>query len=281
MSKTQSWLAEIGKRGEAPLNIADAGLRLAALDRPGIIPRITIDRYHHHLKLLASDVAKAGADATTASARAASLRDVLWQKHGYTGDSETCDNPENANLMSVIDRRKGLPVALAILYIHVARAQGWPAEGINFPEHFLIRVEGVNDRAIIDPFNDGRELDAGALRALIKEIAGPEGELQPGFYEPVSDRDILIRLQNNIRLRAFKAGDIPRAVEVLYRLVQLDPGCPEFWYELGMLEAHREHWREGQAALLKCLDALEQRPGGDDMRERIMETLGEIPPNMK
>ena len=277
MTRDQSWLAKIGRGGDAPFDIASVALRLAASDRPGIVS----DRYLNHLQRLAAEVAVIGSRAETASARAEALREILWRKHGYGGDPETYEHPENANLMSVIDRRKGLPVALAIIYIQTARAQGWPAEGINFPGHFLIRVEGIANRTIIDPFNDGRELDAGGLRALVKEMSGPSGELDPSFYEPVSDRDILIRLQNNIRLRAFKAGDIPRAIEVLYRLVALDPAHPEFWYELGMLEIHREHLVPGRKALEKCLAVLNQSPDNDDMRDRILETLGEISANMK
>ena len=109
MTKDQSWLAEIGRCGDAPFDIAEAGLKIAALDRPGIIK----ERYRHHLKILAGAVARAGAGATTATARAKALRDVMWRQHGYTGDIETFNHPENANLMAVIDRRKGLPYARA------------------------------------------------------------------------------------------------------------------------------------------------------------------------
>jgi regulator of sirC expression with transglutaminase-like and TPR domain len=289
MNQWQSWLAEIGRQGDAAFDIAGAALEIAARDREGLeqdqeshsSSGIVIGRYRHHLEVLVADVAREARGALTAKDRARALREGLWRIRGYTGDKENYENIENADLMSVIDRRKGLPVALGIVYLHVARAQGWRAEGINFPSHFLIRLEGAGERVIIDPFNDGLTLDVSALRALVKQTVGAGSELDPRYYEPVSDREILIRLQNNIRMMAFKAGDIPRAVEVLCRLVLLEPELPEFWYELGMLEVHRERFAKGRHALEKCLSLLDRVPGSDDMRLRIVETLGEIISNMK
>src|SRR3546814_18868046 len=78
----------------------------------------------------------------------------------------------NADMMRVIDRRRGLPVALGILYLHGARAQGWPICGLNFPGHFLLRLDLGAERTIIDPFHGGETRDAAALRALLKTMAG-------------------------------------------------------------------------------------------------------------
>lgn len=272
MSDAEAFLAAIGRIDDARIDIAGAALAIAALDRPGII----IGRYQHHLDVIARDVAAVGADAQTADERAGVLRAVMAGRHQYIGDDESYDNLENANLMSVIDRRKGLPVALSILYIHAARAQDWPVEGINFPGHFLVRVQGTGDRAIIDPFQGGKLMSVGELRALVKQVVSPASELDPQFFSAVSDRDILVRLQNNIRARALKAGDIPQAIDVLYRLVQLAPEHIDYWYELGMLELHRERVALGRQALERCLMLLDHRPENDDMRQRVMNALNEI-----
>src|SRR3546814_19645894 len=78
----------------------------------------------------------------------------------------------NANLRRVSDRRRGLPVALGILYLHGARAQGWAICGLNFPGHFLLRLDLGAERSIIAPFNGGQPRDAVALRALLKGKTG-------------------------------------------------------------------------------------------------------------
>src|SRR4029077_16348765 len=130
------------------------------------------------------------------------LSEVICGEFRYCGDEETYDDLDNANLMRVIERRKGLPVALGILYLTVARSQGWAAAGLNFPGHFLIRLESRDGRrAIIDPFHEGRVLETPASRQLLKVVSGQAGELEASHYKAVSNRDILLRLQNNVKTR--------------------------------------------------------------------------------
>jgi regulator of sirC expression with transglutaminase-like and TPR domain len=132
-------------------------------------------------------------------ARVGALIQVIADDLGYRGDELTYDDLQNANLMRVIDRRKGLPVALGILYIHAARAQGWQAHGLNFPAHFLIAVEIAGQRAILDPFRGQRIGGAGALRGLLKSMLGEDAELSPAHSATLPNRAVLLRLQNNIK----------------------------------------------------------------------------------
>src|SRR3546814_6980246 len=97
----------------------------------------------------------------------------------------------NADMMRVIDRRRGLPVAPGILYLHGARAQGWPICGLNFPGPFLLRLDLGAERTSIDPFNGGETRDASALRALLQTTAGEAAELRPEHTRTVGCRDLL------------------------------------------------------------------------------------------
>jgi regulator of sirC expression with transglutaminase-like and TPR domain len=197
--------------------------------------------------------------------RVRALTRVIAEKFAYSGDTLTYDDPQNANLMRVIDRRKGLPVALGILYLHAARAQGWRAAGLNFPGHFLIRLDHSGDRAILDPFNRGRRCNAAELRALLKTHAGEEAELRPAYYDTVGDREILLRLQNNIKQRAIDAGRPERAVEVIERMLLFAPGEVALWREAGVC-----HARIG--SLAAASEALERFIAGCDNEEDRHET---------
>ena len=115
----------------------------------------------------------------------------------------------------VIDRRKGLPVALGILYIETARTLGLETCGLNFPGHFLIRLQWKSGRAIVDPFNGGISLNARAMRDLLTRLHGPDTELTQAHYSGVSDLNILLRLQNNIKLRLIRDGKLERALQVI------------------------------------------------------------------
>src|SRR3546814_19245031 len=109
--------------------------------------------------------------------------------------------------MRVIDRRKGLPVALGILYMHAARAQGWPAVGLNFPGHFLLRLERHGERAILDPFNEGRVHGATELLDLLKAMQGQDAELGPEHYQPEIGR--AARRERGGRSEETSGGAVP------------------------------------------------------------------------
>ncbi len=160
-SKLKEALCEIGSREDVDIDLAETALMLAALDRP----ETSTAAYRGHLAELAGKIA-AQADATSSVAmQIAALRKVLVTKFGYEGDAETYDDMRNANLMHVIDRRKGLPVALGILYLHAARAYGSHISGLSFPSHFLLRIEARGQRAIFDPFHGGRVDEPAGLAA--------------------------------------------------------------------------------------------------------------------
>jgi len=187
---------------------------------------------------LAAETAAAASATTGVAMQVSLLRKVLVQHHGYSGDKETYEDVRNANLIDVIDRRKGLPVALGILYIHAARAYGSAIVGLNFPSHFLVRIEARGQRGILDPFHDGKLMIAQDLRERLKEFNGPDAEIGPAHYTAVDDRDILVRLQNNIKLRAVRDKDLPRALEVLETMTSIAPRRTELWWETAVLH-HR------------------------------------------
>src|SRR6516165_5693638 len=162
------FLGELGASGERVLPIAEAALALASFDRP----RVGFKRYRDHLKLLARDVGRHPGAAGELAARTCALNEIILLKNGYSGDELSYDDLQNANLMRVVDRRKGLPVALGILYIHAGRAQGWETDGLAFPGHFLIRLSTGPEQLILDPFHGGRICTAPELRELLKATTG-------------------------------------------------------------------------------------------------------------
>jgi regulator of sirC expression with transglutaminase-like and TPR domain len=225
-------LAAAGRAADDDLNVGRAALALAALGRP----EVALERYAAHLDTLASEVSAAAGPAETAAQLGHALDAVIAGKHSYRGDELTYDDPQNANLMRVIVRRRGLPVALGVLYMHAGRAQGWDVAGLAFPSHFLIRVQHRGERAILDPFNKGRQLDTAEMRALIKRMMGEDAELQPAHWNAVSARDVLLRLQNNIKTRALQADDAEAAAAALRSMLRIAPRRGVLHRELALVE---------------------------------------------
>src|SRR3981081_56940 len=239
------YLRELGAAGSPVLPIGEAALALAPFQRP----RGGLSRYRQHLATLARDVGRHAGAAGDLAARAQALNEIILLKHGYSGDELTYDDLQNANLMRVVDRRKGLPVALGILYMHAGRAQGWDTVGLAFPGHFLIRLSDGRERLILDPFHGGQVCGAAELRELLKATAGQESELLPEYYTPVSDRDVLLRLQNNLKARLIQAQRHERAVTVIETMLMLAPDFAELWREAGTLHRGLGNLRSAAAAL--------------------------------
>ncbi len=231
--QTERLLREIGDAPDEPFELAEAALAFAALERP----RIALDRYRRHLGTLGADVARRTAGCDSLEDRLAGLNEVIVDRHGYEGDQLNYDDLQNANLIRVIDRRKGLPVALGILYIQTARAQGWTMTGLAFPGHFLLRLGAGGERLIVDPFHGGQMRKPHELRALLKAMAGNDAELRPEHFAEVSDREILLRLQNNIKLRLIQQEDPAGACAVISRMLMIAPLRTDLWWEAGLLNA--------------------------------------------
>jgi regulator of sirC expression with transglutaminase-like and TPR domain len=239
------YLRELGATAGRVLPIAEAALALASFERP----RVDLGRYLEHLQQIARDVGKHPDAAGDLAARARALNEIILLKYGYSGDALTYDDLQNANLIRVIDRRKGLPVTLGILYIHAAREQGWEIAGLAFPGHFLVLLSAGPERLIIDPFHGGQICGAAELRELLKATVGHDSELSPEHYAVVSDRDVLLRLQNNLKARLLQAQNPERGLTVVETMLMLAPDLAELWGEAGMLHRHLGNLRAAAAAL--------------------------------
>lgn len=223
-----AYLKALGEAGEGPHNIAEAALMLSQLDHS----QASQAPYRAHLDEIAHYAREEAKLATTAEHMARALSALLSGRYGYDGDRLNYDDPQNADLMSVIDRRRGLPVTLGILYIHAARAAGCQAEGLNSPGHFLMRITYRGAEALLDPFNGGVMLEREKL--IVPPRMGGLGDSR--IADPVSDTEVLLRLQNNLKQRASQAGDHGRALDITRRMVLIGPKRIELWLELARLQ---------------------------------------------
>ena len=230
-----------GHLPDAELDIAAVALQLARVDAP-------VADWHAAQQHL-SDIARAAvqaaaadplADAGDLARRRAALADLLHEKLGYAGDTESYDDVANANLLKVIERRRGLPVTLGILWLHAAEAAGWEAHGVDFPGHFLVALSG-RGQVVVDVFGGGRPLEARDLRALLKKFAGESAELGRDTLAPMGKRAVLLRLQNNIKVRRLRDGDLAGAVACTEDMLRLAPDAAPLWREAGLMHQRLGH----------------------------------------
>ncbi|QQG36955.1 MAG: transglutaminase family protein [Micavibrio aeruginosavorus] len=259
-------LREIGAGEDSAIDLGKTALLLSELAHPGIVS----ERYMAHIRKLGADVGHryqslltSGAE-DNAETQLAALKHILADQYGYHGDEVRYDDIRNADLIDVIERRKGMPITLAILYILAAQAQGWNVAGLNIPGHFVVRLEKDGQRLIFDPFQRCVLLNAPELRQLIKKTVGEHAELSASYFEPVGPRQILIRLQNNIKTRLIEGEDYERALLVVESMRAIDPHEYRLLLDEGVLCARTG---KAQAAMLALEEYIKQAPDQRDRQE--------------
>jgi len=108
---------------------------------------------------------------------------------------------------------------------------------------------------------------------LLKAVAGTEAELTPEHYAPVGNRAILLRLQNNIKLRLIQDHRLERAVEVIERMLLFAPDQATLWREAGIIHAQLGSLRAASRALETFLSS---GAGGDAQRHEAARLLQEL-----
>jgi len=270
MIEARAALEAIGLLPDTEIDIGDAALQLARVDAPDADWQAA----RAHLSNLARDaVALAntiGPDDLTM--RAEALAGLIAGRHGYAGDAESYDDLANANLIRVIERRKGLPVALGIIWLHTARAAGWSAHGVDFPAHFLIALQGRTVQAVLDVFAGGMPLDARDLRALLKRVEGSKAELRPGVLRPISARRVLLRLQNNITSRRLQAGDLPGALACTEDMLRIAPEDTGLWRQAAVMNQRLDR----VSAALRCFERFLALAPEGDAASRVRGAIDEL-----
>jgi regulator of sirC expression with transglutaminase-like and TPR domain len=250
MTLSTSPLHEIGACDDDALDLIDAALLLALQD----MPKADVHAAHSHVDDMTGDALTFAGRSTNARERAQALADAVHGRHGYSGDRRSYDDPENANLLSVIRRRRGLPVALAILYMGIARRLGWDVQGLNVPAHFLLRVGDETDFVLQDPFEDGSLISPHDVPAKLATLGVPEEKASSGLLTVLPARAILVRLLNNQAARAEAAGQMERALELHERMTLIAPQFTGLWWERARLERDMGRLSAARASLTNLME---------------------------
>ena len=255
-------LIDAGAARDDAFPLMDAALACAIHDQPGRgleIAQASIDRAAARLE-----------QRLTRAAPRAALAETMAGDLGFSGDTATYDDLDNADIISVFARRRGLPVALGIIYIAVARRCGLTARGLDFPGHFLLRLETPDGPMAIDPFNGGTPVEPAELtrRARFAGLSPGEAGRHDRLMAPATDRTVVTRLQNNILARAQQSGDHGRAEGAALRCALLNPADPRFWL-------HVAGAREARGELASALQALGRAKTLDPGTARVAEAARE------
>jgi regulator of sirC expression with transglutaminase-like and TPR domain len=224
-------IAHLGLVDESEIELDRAALEIAALDHP----EAALEPYLALLDDMTERLHVRAALARGAGSQGDALAEVLGVEFGFEGDAETYDDPANADLIRVIDRRRGLPIALSILYVALARRVGWTAHALNTPRHVLVGI-GRPGSLLVDPFNRGAFVGREQLASLLHAAPDRVGAAAAAQVAPMSNRAVLVRLMMNQATRAEHAGEVARALVVMQRITTVAPGQSAGWWGRARLE---------------------------------------------
>jgi regulator of sirC expression with transglutaminase-like and TPR domain len=192
-----------------------AALDVAAIHYPGLEPEPFLDQ----LNALASQLGDRLRNFNDGRDFVEKAQSYLFGELGFHGNETDYFDPRNSCLNQVLERRTGIPIALAVMYMEVARRLHMPVFGIGLPGHFVLQFDDGNYSTYIDPFHSGRVITARECY----ELAGSTAP-DPALLQPVSKKYIAMRMMRNLSEVYLRTGDFDRAVATLGLLLE---GAPE------------------------------------------------------
>lgn len=221
------------------VSLDEAALLVAAEEYPGLDVAV----YQERLDGIARPLAERVAHELEPRRLALLLNDHLFSHLGFRGNIGDYYDPRNSYLSEVIDRRVGIPITLAILYIAVGTRLGLPLAGVSFPGHFIVTYGASPEPFFLDAFNEGRPLTESDFRLLHLEQFGPDARFDAALLRPATAHEVVARLLRNLKHIYITREDFPRAARCSERIL-LVTGAAEERRDLGILLARAGRLRE-------------------------------------
>jgi regulator of sirC expression with transglutaminase-like and TPR domain len=233
-SNPRERFAELSGRADARLDLAECALLIAAEEYP------SLDVGSYLLRL-----------------------DALAERAGppIAGADSPMERVE-------LDRRRGIPITLSLVFTEVARRVGIPAWGVGFPGHFLVAVE-ADGRILVDPF-DGRLIDAGVCQRRLEALLGAGAVLDAAVHlRAATPREILVRMLTNLKHVYLRERDFGRALGCCERILLLVPDLPHELRDRGLVYERLECFAAARTDLERFLLLAPDDPTASVVRERI------------
>jgi regulator of sirC expression with transglutaminase-like and TPR domain len=195
-------------RSDREIDLAKAALYISQIE----YPNLDIDRYLHILDKMAAEVMTRLPETHYPLKVIQTINQYLYTELNFHGNETDYYNPANSFLNDVLDRRTGIPITLAVIYLEIAKKIDFPMVGIGMPGHFLIRPNFKDAGIFVDAFNGGEVLFAEDCRQKLIHIYQQDIPfLPPELLQPVTNRQILLRILNNLQANYLNQVDFDRA----------------------------------------------------------------------
>jgi regulator of sirC expression with transglutaminase-like and TPR domain len=255
------------------VDLARAALVVAKIEYPKLDPQQTLDRLDD-LGERARRRLSALRDASILT-RIESLNRLLFDEERFEGNRRHYGDFRNSLLNVVLERRTGIPISLALVYIEVARRAGVEAFGVSFPGHFLLRIPNdAGDEGaplILDPFDRGRRLTEYDCRQLLRQHVGDDAEYDRALLDSCPPRQMLGRMLNNLKRTYVELRSYPHARAVTELLMSIGPSFGSDLRDRGLIAYHLDDYQAALRDLEGYLRLRAWQDGDREERDRVAE----------
>jgi regulator of sirC expression with transglutaminase-like and TPR domain len=200
------------------------------------------------------------------------INTYLFQELGLQGNQDNYYDPRNSFLNEVINRKRGIPITLSVVYLEIAKRLKFPMVGIGMPGHFIIRPEFQDAGIFVDVYNRGDILFEQDCYDKIRQLYPEENEIDPNVLAPVNNKQILARILTNLKYIYLNNDQLSQALMIIEGLIILYPNNISERRDRGLLCYSLQQWEQAIADLELYL---KMSPNAED-RLAIQQLLDKI-----
>jgi len=270
MSLQGGRFAKIAASADDTINLAEGALVIASEEYPSL----DIGAYLVRLDEMGATLKRRlRADISPADTIVA-LNRFVFEENGFTGNSADYYDARNSFLNEVLDRKRGIPITLAIVYIEIGQRIGLPLQGISFPGHFLVKCPLREGAVILDPYARGMSLGLDELRKRVKALGSgtePPDPVIANMLAAAGNKEILARMLRNLKAIYTHHKDWIKALSAADRIITIMPLCAEEYRDRGTIYVNLECFRAALFDLQAYLQMLPAAKDADTVREQVVE----------
>jgi regulator of sirC expression with transglutaminase-like and TPR domain len=260
---------------EEELDLAEAALLIAQEEHPDM----DVAAYLRRLDGLAAAVRARLPQTPEPTDIIDNLNIQLFREEGLTGNESEYYDPRNSFLNEVLDRKRGIPITLSVIYLEVGRRLGLPLVGVGFPGHFLVKYSGADGEMVLDPFAGGAILSREDLVQRLRRMYGDANPFLaqiPQLLAPASKKEILVRILRNLKGIYLQKNDFARALAASDRILLVAPDLATEVRDRGAVHQRLGHLQAAQQDLRRYLQMVPDAEDAEAVRTIISRMVARL-----
>ena len=248
------------------IDLARAALLIAATE----YPEISVERELFRLDAIAEGIAPR-MDDDTPLYQLNTLSEYLFDELKFAGNHTNYHDPRNSFLNDVMERKRGIPISLSLLYIEVGKRAGVPILGIGMPGHFIVRHRDESG-VFVDPFHGGILLSVEECAERLKQVTQGSLPWDSEYLEPISSRAFIARMLRNLKLVYLQRRNYERVLATIDRVIALLPQDAVEFRDRGVVNYRLGNYEEALEDLHVYVTSGEVVPDGDTVH-KLMDQI--------